>query len=114
MANTKFATGSVRKLRRQETYCEDDDEEEHTQVDENCAKDDDIVYLKKSQRFMMVKEKLGSDDLNNEQEKKMDDMWNEFGGQATTIVGKKKTETPFLMIGHVLTVIICLTNYCSI
>ena len=90
-----------------------DDEEEHTQVDENCAKDDDVIDLNKSQRFMMVKGKLGSDNLKNEQEKKMDDMWNEFGGQDTTIVGKNKTQTQFLMIGDVLTVIIYLQNYCS-
>ena len=42
----------------------------------------------------------------------MDDMWNEFGGQASTIVGKNKTQTQFLMIGDVLTVIIFLQNYC--
>ena len=61
---------------------------------------------------MMVKGKLGSDDLKNEQEKKMDDMWNEFGGQATTIVGKNKTQTQFLMIGDVLTVIPYVQNDC--
>ena len=59
MAHTTSATGSVRKLKREETDCEDDEEETHTQVDENCAKDDDIVHLNKSQRFMMVKGKLG-------------------------------------------------------
>ena len=114
MAHTKFATGSIRKLRREQTDFEGDDEEVHTQVDENCAKDDDIVDLNKSQRFMMVKGKLGPDNLRNEQEKKMDEMWNEFGGQATTIVGKNKTQTQFLMIGDVLIVIIYLLNYCSI
>ena len=112
MALTNFATGSVRDLRREETDCEDDDEDEHTRLDENVDKDDDIADLNKSQRFMMVKGKLGSDDLKNEQEKKMDDMWNEFGGQATTIVGKNKTQTQFLMIGDVLTVITYLQNDC--
>ena len=108
MAHQKY----IRKFRKEETDCEDDDEDEHTRVDENCPKD--IADLNKSQRFMMVKGKLGSYDLKNEQEKKMDDMWNEFGGQATTIVGKNKTQTQFLMIGHVLTVIIFLQNYCSL
>ena len=41
--------------------------------------------------------KLRLDDLKNEQEKKMDDMGNDFGGQASTSVGKNKTQTQCLM-----------------
>ena len=79
--------------------------EEHREVDEKCEKDDEIGDLHKSQRFTMVRGKLGTEKQQDEQDKEMDDLWNEFAGRGTeTSGGKNQNETKFLMIGDVLTV----------
>ena len=74
MAHPKFSTGSLRRSTKEETYT---DEEESSINKEEDKFDEDIEEEHTEDiRVVLVKGKYGSEGLDDETGKELDDLWN--------------------------------------
>ena len=110
MAHPKFAIGSIKNFRKARDVSEEDEEPVQTKANEKCEIDEETSDPKENQRVMMVRGNVDHKPFGDEQEKELDDMWNELTSRPTESVGKNHNETQFLMIGDVLTVTISFKN----